>query len=106
MGEVALPELARMITGAINHAREDQQRNLLVDITGLTGFEAPSLASRYFYVEAWARAAHAFVRVAMVAPPRVIDSRKFGVTVAANNNLTADIFTSADEALAWLRSLP
>jgi hypothetical protein len=42
----------------------------------------------------------------MVAPPQMIDSRKFGVTVAANNNQTADVFTSATEALAWLRSLP
>ena len=36
----------------------------------------------------------------------MIDPRKFGITVAANNNLTANVFTAATEALAWLRNLP
>jgi hypothetical protein len=53
VGEIALPELTRMITAAISHAREQQQRNLLLDITGLSGFEPPSLASRYYFVEEW-----------------------------------------------------
>ena len=88
------------MTAAINHAREHRQSNLLLDVTSLTGFKSPSLASRFYFMEEWARAARAFVRVAMVAPAAMIDPRKFGITVAANNNLTANVFTSNAEALA------
>jgi len=104
-GRVTLEEAIRMVTAAITHAREQQQRNLLIDITGLTGFESPSLARRYFFMEEWARASRAYVRLAMVARPEMIDPQKFGITVAANNSQTADVFASTDEALAWLRRL-
>ena len=106
VAEVTLPQGVDLITAAINHAREHRQCNLLIDITSLTGFESPSLTTRYYFMEEWAGAARAFVRVAVVAPADMIDPRRFGITVAANNNLTANVFTSATEALAWLRSLP
>jgi hypothetical protein len=106
VGQVTLPEIVQMITAAIDHAREQEQRNLLVDITGVTGFRSPSLAERYFFVEQWARAARAYVRLAFVAPPSLIDERKFGVSVAANHNQTANIFTTSTEARAWLSGLP
>ena len=106
VAELSRHEAFQWITAAINHARETQQQNLLLDITGLTGFESPGLGQRFFYIEEWARAARAYVRVAFVARSEMIDPHKFGITVAANNNLTADIFTSGEEALAWLRGLP
>jgi hypothetical protein len=102
VARASLHEAARMITAAIVHAREQDQRNLLLDITGLTGFAPPGMGQRFFFFEEWARAARARVRVAFVARPEMIDSGKFGVTVAANNNFTADAFTSTAEAMAWL----
>lgn len=79
-------------------------RNLLVVTSDLTGFEPPSIFDRYDFVRKWARVAGGAVRVAMVARPEMIDPRKFGVTVAANHGLIADVFESEDEALAWLLS--
>jgi hypothetical protein len=102
VGRANLQEAAQMITAAIVHAREQDQRNLLLDITGLTGFAPPGVGQRFFFFEEWARAARARVRVAFVARPEMIDSRKFGITVAANNNFTAEAFTSTAEAMAWL----
>ena len=58
-GRVTLEEGVRMITAAISRARERKQRNLLIDITGLTGFESPGLGRRYFLMEEWARVARA-----------------------------------------------
>ena len=106
VAKVTLEQAVQLVTAAINHAREQQQRNLLLDLTGLTGFESPSLGRRYFFIEEWARAARAYVRVAMVTRPEMIDPQKFGITVAANNSQTFDVFASKNEALAWLRSLP
>ena len=106
VAHVTLREAIQMVTAAINHAREQQQRNLLVDITGLTGFGSPSLGERYFFIEEWARAARAYVRLGMVARPEMIDPGRFGITVAANNNQTVEVFTSCEEALRWLRGLP
>jgi hypothetical protein len=77
--------------------------HLLVDVTGLTGFEPPSLASRYFIVLEWAEAALGIDRFVMVAEARMIDPNKFGVTVAADAGLTAEIFPSESEAVNWLQ---
>ena len=61
VAEVTLPQGVEMITTGINYAREQQQTNLLLDVTGLTGFDSPSLAARYYFMEAWARAARALL---------------------------------------------
>ena len=53
----------------------------------------------------WARAAGGAVRLAMVARPEMIDPQKFGVTVAANIGLNADVSTSDEEALHWPEEL-
>lgn len=44
------------------------------------------------------------IRMAMVARTGMIDQRKFGVTVAANRGLVADVVTTEAEAeaIAWL----
>jgi hypothetical protein len=104
-GQVTQAEMAQMVGSAIDLARERQVRNLLVVITGLAGFESPNIIDRYFFIKEWARAADRFVRVAMVARREMIDPQKFGVTVAANNGMVAEIFESEEAALAWLKSL-
>jgi hypothetical protein len=99
-----LQEAFQLITATIARAREQEISNLLLDITGMTGFAPPSLGQRFYFFEEWARAARARVRVAFVAPAAMIDERKFGITVAANNNFTAEAFTCAEKALAWLQT--
>jgi hypothetical protein len=104
-GQVSLAEAVQLVGSAITLARERQLRNLLVVTTGLTGFEPPNIVDRYFFIKEWAVAADRFVRLAMVARREMIDPQKFGVTVAANNGLVAEIFESEEGALAWLKKL-
>ena len=102
---VTLDEGVRLATAAIKHAREQEQRKLLLDLSGLTGFESPGLGKRYFVVEEWARAAQGYVSMAVVLRPEMIDPQKFGITVAANNSQVVDVFGTREEALEWLRGL-
>jgi len=105
VGDVLLSEMVQMVTSALVFARERKIRKLLVVTTGLTGFKPPLVVDRYYFIREWAKASGHSVRTALVARPEMIDSRKFGVTVAANNNFIANIFSSEDEALTWLQSL-
>jgi hypothetical protein len=104
VGSTSLEAAAELITVALAHARARGIKELLVNATGLTGFEPPSLSERYFIVENWARVARGAVRVAMVLRPEYIDPQKFGVTVAFNRRLVADVFELEGPALAWLGS--
>jgi len=101
---MSLAAAAELVTVALAHARAHGIKELLVNATGLTGFPPPSLSERYFIVENWARVARGAVRVAMVLRPEYIDPNKFGVTVAFNRRLIADVFEVEGPALAWLAS--
>ena len=102
-GPVSLEEAAARITAAIALAREQQVPKLLIEMSGWGRLRSPSVTERYFFVREWAEAAHRGFRMAVVAPSELIDAEKFGVTVARNNGLLADIFTSEQEALLWLQ---
>ena len=104
IGHMSLAAAAELVTVALAHARAHGIKELLVNATGLTGFPPPSLSERYFIVENWARVARGAVRVAMVLRPEYIDPNKFGVTVAFNRRLIADVFEVEGPALAWLGS--
>lgn len=105
VGEVTLEQAVQLVLSAITFAREHQIGKLLTDLTNLTGFESPSIATRYFFIQEWARAAQGRVCISMVAKPEMIDPEKFGVTVAENAGLCCDVFASKEEALAWLRNI-
>jgi len=104
-GQVSLEELVESVTASISFARAQNIRNLIVVTSTLTGFEVPSIGTRYFVVKEWAKASRGMVRVALVARPEMIDPEKFGVTVATNSGLVGDVFASEDEALAWLQNV-
>lgn len=104
VGSMSLEAAAELITVALAHARVQGIKELLVNATGLTGFPSPTLSERYFIVENWARVVRGSVRVAMVLRPEYIDPQKFGVTVAFNRRLIADVFELEEPALAWLGS--
>ena len=101
-GQVSLQQAVQLVTSAIAFAREHHVPKLLVVTSGLTGFEPPSVITHYFCAKEWAEASRGAVRVALVARPEMTDPLKFDVMVAANNGLIGDVFTSEDEALAWL----
>jgi hypothetical protein len=68
----------------------------------LSGFELPRVSERFQLAERIARDAASLVKIAHVAGPEWVRSGKFGVMVARNRGLDAEIFDSASIALEWL----
>lgn len=101
-GEASLVEAVALVTTAIAFCRDQKLPKLLVNVTGLTQLSTPTLVDRYLMAEEWAREARGIVVVAMVAAPELIHPERFGVKVAADRGLRADIFTSEREAIEWL----
>src|SRR5262249_16473610 len=87
---------------AINYARSASISHLLIDTTGLTGFDAPTTPERFVLGGQFARAAQRAVKVAFVARPELIDPNRFGINVARKRGLVSEVFTDEAEALAWL----
>ena len=75
---------------------------LLINVTGLTGVPIPSLVDRFLMVEEWAQEAKGMVLVVLVVNVEYIQPEKFGVKVAADFDLVADIYTSEQDAFNWL----
>ena len=103
VGELSLAQAIQLISSGIAFARERQVKNLMVVTLGLTGFQPPNVIERYYFINEWAKASGHSVHVAVVTYPEMIDPKKFGVTVAANIGFVSDVFTSEEQALAWLR---
>ena len=77
-------------------------KRLLVNATELTGVPIPSLVDRFLMIEEWAQEAQSMVVVALVVPAEYIHPQKFGIRVAADFGLVADVYTSETDALRWL----
>jgi hypothetical protein len=101
-GVVTFRQAQRLLTEAIARARAAGRSSLLADLREVEGFTAPSLVERHRMVREWAQAAEGRVRLALVVRPEFIHSERFGVVAARNFGLQGDVFTSADEARAWL----
>ena len=101
-----MAEPITLVTSAIAHCRDRRVTKLLIDVTGLVGVAIPSLIDRFLMVEEWAQEGRGVVAAAMVARPEYIHPRKFGVRVAADFGMVAEVFTSGADALQWLSSNP
>lgn len=101
-GELKLVEVLEMVTGAVSYARESGERRLLVVLTSVRGMQPPSATVRFRYVRDWARASGGLVRVALVTTAEMIDPSRFGVTVATNAGMAADVFVDEEKAREWL----
>lgn len=104
LGCVSLEQAAEAVTRAIVAARKQGIKRLLVDATQLTRLPVPSVADRYFIVRGWASAAEGQVEVSLVLEQRLIDPDRFGIVVATNFGMRANVFSSPSEAQAWLLS--
>jgi hypothetical protein len=104
VGVVSLEKAVALVDGALIFARDNNIRLLLIDATGLSGFPSPSVADRYWIVRQWAADSKNRVEVAIVMQRRLIDPDRFGVQVAINLGMRADVFETRGEALAWLLS--
>lgn len=103
-GDWSLIEAVDLITRAIASCRERSVNRLLVNVAGLTGVAIPSLVDRFLMVEEWAQEAKGMVLVVLVVPAEYIHPEKFGVRVAADFGLVADVYTSETDAFKWLLS--
>ena len=104
-GECSLVEAVDLINRAITYCREQHIAKLLVNGTGVDGVPIPSLVDRFLMVEEWAEKAQGMVIVALVVRAEYIHPQKFGIKVAADFGLVADVYTSEVHALAWLSSV-
>jgi hypothetical protein len=105
-GECSLVEAVDLINRAIAYCRNERVAKLLVNGTGLVGVPVPSLVDRFLMVEEWAEKAKGMVVVVLVVLPEYIHPQKFGVKVAADFGLIADVYTSETDAFKWLLSVP
>lgn len=101
-GQCSLVEAVDLIRLAIVWCREQAIGKLLFDGRGLVGVSIPTLVDRYLMVEEWAAAAKEMVFVVLLVRPEYIHPQKFGVKVAATFGLTADVYSSETDAIAWL----
>ena len=102
VGKMTLREAIQLVTRAITFAGERRIRRLLVNASGLTGFPSPTLPERYFLAREWAAAAPPGLRLALVVCAEMIDPEKFGILVARNAGLDAEVFSDDSDALSWL----
>jgi hypothetical protein len=102
VGQASFQQAVHLVTTAITFARERRVRRLLVSTLQLTGIAVPTVTDRYYMAQEWADAAMGTVKLALVTRPELIDPEKFGMTVAYNMGLRANVFSSEEEALIWL----
>jgi hypothetical protein len=101
-GEVTLAQATQLCDQAIAFARERRVPKLFINAQGLSGFPSPTLPERYFIARQLAETARARVQLALVVPQEMIDPEKFGIMVARNVGMNADVFSQEGEALDWL----
>ncbi len=101
-GTLMLAEVVDLITHAIEFVREAGIRRLLVVLTEVTGFISPGRTARYEFIREWARVSGGLVRVAIATQVEILDGERFGVTVATNAGMVANVFTDEKAALEWL----
>ena len=101
-GRTTLEEAVELVDQAVVFARDHSVPKLLINAAGLTGFPSPSLAERYFCARRFAASAQGVVQLALVLQAGMIDPEKFGVIVARNAGMNAEVFAAEPEALAWL----
>jgi len=103
VGEFTLPVGIELIRKGIAQAREQRISRLMVVVTETAGYGVPSLSMRLSMMRQWADAAGGTIRLVMVCRPEFIDPHKFGITMAANFGMVANVFETEGEALNWLR---
>ena len=105
-GSVSLAQAVAMIDAALGFACARGLREVVVNVTGLSGFASPPVSERFYFIMRWATTIHGRVRLAVVVRPEFIDPERFGVTVAVNRGLEAEVFVSEADAIAWLERKP
>lgn len=101
-GSMTLTEAIELVRQGIAFARDQEISRLLINTTDITGYGDLGTLERFQIADAWAKEANLSVIIALTARPDQIDPNRFGIAVARNRGLHSEIFTSENEALAWL----
>jgi hypothetical protein len=101
-GEMTLQRAIEQVAQALSRARELELDDLLVNTTGLAGFDTPGVFERYAMFTRWVQCAGLLLRIAIVVRPSFIDHQKIGVLIAQNRGLSAEVFADEASALQWL----
>jgi hypothetical protein len=102
LADVTFSEVVELCSAALTYSRIHNLERLLVDTTGLTGFQQPTTIERFTLGERCAVAAGGALTVAFLAKPEMIDPDFFGARVARNRGLRISIFASEAAAVQWL----
>ena len=105
-GKMTLEQAVELVDQTIAYVRDRQIPKLFINCKGLIGIRSPSLPERYFIIRQWAATGRGVVQIALVIHSEMMDPEQFGVTVARNAGLNADVFPDEPEALAWIRGEP
>lgn len=104
-GTYSLPEAQRVCQSAVDAALWYDKAKVLIDVNGVIG--NISTLDRYtnsvFLAEqVVGRACGRIHRISVAGHIPLIDEDRFGETVAVNRGVNAKVFTSLEEAIAWL----
>jgi hypothetical protein len=102
-GKLSLDEAIELVDETIARVRDQRIPKLLFNAKALVGFPSPSLPTRYFAARQFAATGQGLVQLALVIQADYIDPEKFGVMVARNSGLNADVFSEEKEAVRWLQ---
>jgi hypothetical protein len=101
-GRMSLAETVGKVDDAIWYCRQAGIKCLLADLTGVTGFDSPTLAQRFQFISRWADTSGGRVIVSVVVREELILPDKFGVLIAANRGLISDVHSDESVATEWL----
>ena len=101
-GEYTFNEAVARIDAAIAYCRANSINRLLVDIRELTGFPPPTITQRFEFATRWSDSSGGRVALSVIAPERLIDRDKIGMTMATNRGPQSNVTTDESEAIAWL----
>lgn len=103
VGEMTWDRWVDLMEEAVSFARQQRVTKLLIDSSGVTGFEPPNNYQRFQFATRQAgAAAGSGMAIVIVTRAEMIHPERFGMQIAYHRGLMTNIFSTTEEALAWL----
>jgi len=94
--------LVDLLSYILQDVRARGRKEVLLNLSGISGFESPDASFRRWAVKRWAQASGGEIRVALVLNPEHICPQRSGLVTAAEEGLHAHVTADEREALEWL----
>lgn len=105
-GRQDLVDGVHQVTAAILRAKPEGLGKLLVDVTGITGVDPPSVDMRFWLMGEFAKAGRGSIRMALVTRREFMSEDRFGIAFGMNQGFVSHLFETCEAALEWLSSHP